>query len=296
MIQPKCLVNALIVAVLVACVGSTIAAQGTKPIQEAQQRLKDLGYDPGPPDGALGARTIAAIKKFQSDQSLPITGTVDPKTLAALASSKSAAVVAPSKSVGAAAPKTAPPDFSPVSDVMSQLGLFASVASRSQAVMTSDKDHLWSFDLSKDTDVVEYSRSADGIGDPTGSMTYAAQEGGMDPASPPMRLPDGTYRNMQGKSVMIKYHRQGRSYTRLDPKLAANIGPVPPWELNHYIGTGSTIRFASEAWVWLGNIQYRNGGFTVGREGLTFLAGTEVLTAVGTFRFEGGKWLEFKPE
>ena len=40
-----------------------------------QQRLADLGYDPGPVDGVVGARTRAAIRAFQKDNELPETGT-----------------------------------------------------------------------------------------------------------------------------------------------------------------------------------------------------------------------------
>ena len=53
-------------------------------IQEAQKNLQVLGYQPGPPDGVMGTKTIAALKKFQSDHGLPVTGQIDQKTLDAL--------------------------------------------------------------------------------------------------------------------------------------------------------------------------------------------------------------------
>ena len=46
----------------------------------AQQALKDKGYDPGPIDGRMGARTTEAIKSFQSASNLEATGTLDAKT------------------------------------------------------------------------------------------------------------------------------------------------------------------------------------------------------------------------
>jgi len=56
-----------------------------------QQSLKTLGYDPGPVDGIMGAKTIAAIKKFQQNTPDPGTlgpmkadGIVGPRTKAAL--------------------------------------------------------------------------------------------------------------------------------------------------------------------------------------------------------------------
>jgi len=42
-----------------------------------QEALADEGYDPGPIDGALGARTRDAIIDFQKDHSLAVTGRID---------------------------------------------------------------------------------------------------------------------------------------------------------------------------------------------------------------------------
>jgi peptidoglycan hydrolase-like protein with peptidoglycan-binding domain len=36
----------------------------------AKEKLKELGYDPGPPDGIRGKKTISAIKRFQGDNGL----------------------------------------------------------------------------------------------------------------------------------------------------------------------------------------------------------------------------------
>jgi hypothetical protein len=48
-------------------------APAKKTIQAAQERLLALGYQPGSADGVMGARAIAALKKFQSDRGLPVT-------------------------------------------------------------------------------------------------------------------------------------------------------------------------------------------------------------------------------
>ncbi len=77
-----------------------------KTVQKAQQRLRELGYDPGVADGAMGARTSAALKKFQLDHRLPGSGVLDPKTLDALNSQN-----APAKAQ--AAPSPAPPSGPP---------------------------------------------------------------------------------------------------------------------------------------------------------------------------------------
>jgi S1-C subfamily serine protease len=49
-----------------------------------QQRLTDLGYDPGPVDGVVGARTRTAIRVFQADVGLPVDGQVSDRLIAAL--------------------------------------------------------------------------------------------------------------------------------------------------------------------------------------------------------------------
>ncbi len=51
--------------------------------RQIQQALNDRGYDAGPVDGQVGARTKAALVKFQRDNNLPI-GSMDIETLKAL--------------------------------------------------------------------------------------------------------------------------------------------------------------------------------------------------------------------
>ena len=53
-------------------------------VRRAQEALDRAGYDIGNPDGQLGARTVAAIKRFQADRYLPLSGEFDEATLAAL--------------------------------------------------------------------------------------------------------------------------------------------------------------------------------------------------------------------
>jgi localization factor PodJL len=42
-------------------------------LADVQAKLAALGYDPGPADGVMGARTRAAIRAFQADAGLPVT-------------------------------------------------------------------------------------------------------------------------------------------------------------------------------------------------------------------------------
>ena len=50
-------------------------------ILEMQQALLDAGYHFGEPDGKMGPATTAALKKFQTDRHLPVTGKLDAITL-----------------------------------------------------------------------------------------------------------------------------------------------------------------------------------------------------------------------
>jgi photosystem II stability/assembly factor-like uncharacterized protein len=55
---------------------------------EVQQALNGLGYHLGEPDGKAGAVTLAALKRFQVDRHLPLTGKFDDITLSALGVSR----------------------------------------------------------------------------------------------------------------------------------------------------------------------------------------------------------------
>jgi photosystem II stability/assembly factor-like uncharacterized protein len=61
---------------------------GPKPnddtVRKAQQALERAGYEIGTPDGQMGPRTVAAIKRFQTDRYLSVSGQLDETTLAAL--------------------------------------------------------------------------------------------------------------------------------------------------------------------------------------------------------------------
>ena len=57
-------------------------------IGELQKRLTELGYQPGPVDGAAGKKTTDALKKFQQASHLPATGTLDPETIRRLRTAK----------------------------------------------------------------------------------------------------------------------------------------------------------------------------------------------------------------
>jgi hypothetical protein len=58
----------------------TLRLNSRDTIRFVQTSLLNLGYDPGGADGAMGKRTAAAIKKYEKDNGLRVTGKVT-KTL-----------------------------------------------------------------------------------------------------------------------------------------------------------------------------------------------------------------------
>ena len=98
---------------------ATSTAATRKAIQGAQERLQAFGYQPGSTDGVMGAKTAAAVRKFQSDHGLPATGILDRKTTDALSAGNTAA-----KNPTPAANPTTPAEASPVaSEISSPLKL-----------------------------------------------------------------------------------------------------------------------------------------------------------------------------
>lgn len=53
-------------------------------VRRAQQALNAAGYNVGVPDGRSGTKTLAALKKFQANRNLAITGKFDEPTLSSL--------------------------------------------------------------------------------------------------------------------------------------------------------------------------------------------------------------------
>jgi N-acetyl-anhydromuramyl-L-alanine amidase AmpD len=49
-------------------------------IQVAQMRLREFGFDPGPINGAYNAQTQAAVRAFQANYGLMVSGLLDLQT------------------------------------------------------------------------------------------------------------------------------------------------------------------------------------------------------------------------
>jgi photosystem II stability/assembly factor-like uncharacterized protein len=67
---------------------ATVPPKPDETIRKAQQALNAAGYAVGVPDGRAGRQTISALKKYQTDRHLPVTGKVDDITLKSLGLSK----------------------------------------------------------------------------------------------------------------------------------------------------------------------------------------------------------------
>jgi peptidoglycan hydrolase-like protein with peptidoglycan-binding domain/predicted chitinase len=65
---------------------SRVLRQGSKgpEVRQLQERLAELGFDPGEPDGIFGDDTEAAVEDFQECEGLLMDGIAGPQTLAAL--------------------------------------------------------------------------------------------------------------------------------------------------------------------------------------------------------------------
>ena len=57
-------------------------------ITKVQEKLRELGFDAGPPNGDFGAKTQTALGQFQLANGLPVSGQLDDRTLGVLGVSR----------------------------------------------------------------------------------------------------------------------------------------------------------------------------------------------------------------
>jgi peptidoglycan hydrolase-like protein with peptidoglycan-binding domain len=73
-------------------------------ISQVQEKLRQLGFDAGPPNGDFGAKTQAALGQFQLSRTIPASGQLDDQTLAELGVTRTAPqAAAEAASAGASA-------------------------------------------------------------------------------------------------------------------------------------------------------------------------------------------------
>ena len=78
-------------------IATHVSAQSGMDVERAQQALKQLGHDPGPIDGVMGAQTTAALKAYQKQHGLRATGQLDAATSEKLTQPATAPAQTPSR-------------------------------------------------------------------------------------------------------------------------------------------------------------------------------------------------------
>ena len=76
----QCFIAAVVVILSILSLSITASAQYSPEIYQVQKALQELRYSPGLLDGFWGNGTQNAIKKFQRDHDIPVTGLIDAQT------------------------------------------------------------------------------------------------------------------------------------------------------------------------------------------------------------------------
>ena len=87
-------------------------------VGRVQEKLRELGFDAGPPNGDFGAKTQTALGQFQLANGLPVSGQLDDRTLAELGVQRDAAPA----SAGATTEPAASSEDKPESDTEAKPG------------------------------------------------------------------------------------------------------------------------------------------------------------------------------
>jgi len=128
---------------------TAIAKPSGDVVRRAQQALERAGYGIGTPDGQLGARTVAAIRRFQTDRYLPVSGQLDEATLAALVVNLSATTTG------------GPGHVATLSDSVNALVSFSDRAGHSGILAATNNGMYRTFDPVLGWDRIAYGRGFD---------------------------------------------------------------------------------------------------------------------------------------
>jgi photosystem II stability/assembly factor-like uncharacterized protein len=118
-------------------------------VRRAQEALERAGYEIGTPDGQLGPRTVAAIKRFQTDRFLSVSGQLDGATLGALGVSNSVSWTGVAAHVAS------------LSDPINALVSFSGRAEHSGMLAATNSGLYRTFDPTQGWDHVAYGRAFD---------------------------------------------------------------------------------------------------------------------------------------
>lgn len=118
-------------------------------VRRAQEALERAGYEIGSADGQLGPRTVAAVRRFQSDRFLPPSGQLDDVTLAALG-------VGTGTGIGPVAVR-----LQTISDPVNALALFRNREGRAGVLAATNAGLYRSIDQSQEWERVSYGPGLD---------------------------------------------------------------------------------------------------------------------------------------
>jgi len=84
--KPALILGAILLLLPQVCSAAALVRYGdrSQAVRDVQQALLRAGFDPGPVDGIYGAKTLAAVKAFQTARKLAADGVVGPATSSAL--------------------------------------------------------------------------------------------------------------------------------------------------------------------------------------------------------------------
>lgn len=245
-----------VVMIVAACVAlsGTLLGQRNESLYTAQKKLIEMGHDPGAPDGINGARTEAAIRDFQRDNKLPLTGKLDSATLRAL-------LGAPTGQASAAG-ATHAVDFSKFGESTSALTQRKVETRARLSVRHFSEKSVWAFSLERSTDQLTHLSV---LPFPSvGTSWKASVVSSEEPDSVVLRaLPNAT-------GVV--------AFERFD-------------DVAYMLGVGSEVRFDSEEWVEFYGEHFRKGGLRISNDKVEFLEGTERQSVRQVLSLQRNSWI-----
>jgi hypothetical protein len=253
----QCLARAVAISLYVVMalgLGGIVLGQRNDELLDAQRKLVDLGYSTGSPDGVMGARTQAALKKFQTDNKLPATGILDRRTL---------------ESLMAATGIPATPVQSPgVEKFLDSAKALMERSVETRAVLTMMQK---------------------GGANPQVMVWTLTCESPEDQVTHLSALPFPEAKTSWRRSV-ISSEIADRVNVRSTPGTRGVLVFERFDDVALLIGAGSEVRFDPEHWVELYGERFRKGGIHVSKDRIEFLEGTERLVDNRLFTFKKDSW------
>ena len=119
-------------------------------IQQAQVQLKALGLDPGPLDGTWGPQTEAALRTYQQQRGLPVSGELDATTLQVLLATSAGAEVVQEAQTPHAVPQDRPEQQRSAHDRSDRFDATQALSSSTALADQPDEGKILGFEFSRD--------------------------------------------------------------------------------------------------------------------------------------------------